>query len=221
MDKREPRQPDACCEEPDLSALEGVVAPEQRNDPRALCALLTHASPRVRIAAAIGLGTLGDRRYANDIAELLHDRCDRVIKEAERALACLWLRCAGCPAARSLLEGVGRAQRGDLDGALDAIDAAIEIRPDYAEAHNQRGIVLSLMDDPRRALEAYAGAIEIEPQHFWALAGAGNCHAALGDADAAIAMHRRALTVHPRFELSLEAMRQLSAGLAEISEAHR
>lgn len=192
-----------------MSALDGVLDRARREDVLALIDLLDGSTSSVRTAALMALVSLSDRRCVPHIARLLHDGSAEIASAAERALGCLWLRDAGCAAARRLREGIACVNNGDLPCALDTFDRLVRDFPEYAEAHNQRGIVLSLQDAHGRALESYQRAYNIESLHFWALAGAGNCYAALGRLDCALECHGRALAVNPRFELSADAMRQL------------
>jgi tetratricopeptide (TPR) repeat protein len=53
----------------------------------------------------------------------------------------------------------------EFNKALAECDAAIEIDPSLAEAHNLRGMILEEMDEPLKAIAAYKDALEIDPEY--------------------------------------------------------
>jgi lipoprotein NlpI len=59
--------------------------------------------------------------------------------------------------------------KGQLDRAVADFDQAIELRPDYAEAFNDRGIVHSTKGNHGRAIEDYDEAIKLKPDYTDAL----------------------------------------------------
>lgn len=52
---------------------------------------------------------------------------------------------------------------GDLEGALSECEAALELSPNSAEAHNLRGLILDLLERPEEAMQAYREAIRLDP----------------------------------------------------------
>jgi tetratricopeptide (TPR) repeat protein len=53
-------------------------------------------------------------------------------------------------------------ERDEYDQALEACDAALELDPDLADAHNVRGVVLETLGNRLDALKAYEQAIRID-----------------------------------------------------------
>jgi serine/threonine protein kinase/predicted TPR repeat methyltransferase len=91
------------------------------------------------------------------------------------------------PAAEAALtEGNQRFQEGDLSGALAALTRAVELAPDFTEAYNNRGVVLSALGDLGAALRDFQRALELNPQHLQAYANRAQAHAAAGDPRAAL-----------------------------------
>ncbi len=52
---------------------------------------------------------------------------------------------------------------GDLEGALSECEAALELSPNSAEAHNLRGLILDLLERPEEAMQAYREAVRLDP----------------------------------------------------------
>ncbi|MBM3202666.1 tetratricopeptide repeat protein, partial [Candidatus Woesearchaeota archaeon] len=61
------------------------------------------------------------------------------------------------------LQGILAARQGSLREALALLDRALLIRPDQAEIHYNRGIVLDGMDRPQDALRSYEEATRLNP----------------------------------------------------------
>lgn len=107
--------------------------------------------------------------------------------------------------------GLCRAMLGDLEGALEALDYAIEIAPMYAEAHANRGIILTETGRHDEAQAAFDESVRLDhrdgtgyPSHMGNEIALG--HARLGDLyvvagqhDEAAVQYRKALQVRPRF----------------------
>ena len=51
------------------------------------------------------------------------------------------------------------------DDALASYDRAIALKPDYAEAYNNRGITLTNKGNITTAIESYNRALEIKPDY--------------------------------------------------------
>ena len=58
--------------------------------------------------------------------------------------------------------------------ALESYDRAIALRPDYAEAFNNRGNALLDLKQPQAALESYDRAIALKPDYAEAFNNRGN-----------------------------------------------
>lgn len=53
----------------------------------------------------------------------------------------------------------------EFDKALAECNAAIEIDPSLADAHNLRGMILEELGEPLKAIAAYKLALEVDPEH--------------------------------------------------------
>jgi tetratricopeptide (TPR) repeat protein len=66
--------------------------------------------------------------------------------------------------------GLARQDLRDFRGATDAYRRAVEIKPDFAEAALNLGIVLQESGDPDAAMQAYAKAYRLRPEMFGSIA---------------------------------------------------
>lgn len=85
----------------------------------------------------------------------------------------------------------------DFDKAIQLLQQAIDIQPDYAEAWNQKATVYFLKQEYEKALIAVAKALEYEPRHFGALAGRGIIRLRQGRSALAIQNIKAAMKFHP------------------------
>jgi Flp pilus assembly protein TadD len=98
------------------------------------------------------------------------------------------------------------AERGEIDNAIEHYERALAIKPDYAQAQNNLGLVLmerGRMDD---ATAHFQKALEIKPDMAEAHCNLGIALAGRGRIDEAIEHYRQALIL---------ATRQNNASLAE------
>ena len=59
----------------------------------------------------------------------------------------------------------------DFNGSLSLLNRVIQLKPEYAEAWNQRATVLFHQQAYEKSLTDIAKALELEPRHFGAMAG--------------------------------------------------
>jgi len=82
-----------------------------------------------------------------------------------------WLK-SGDEKVDELMQLAQRKRRGyDFNGAIEVLDEIIELKPDYAEAWNQRATVYFFQEEYEKSLEDIAKVLELEPRHFGSLAG--------------------------------------------------
>jgi tetratricopeptide (TPR) repeat protein len=58
------------------------------------------------------------------------------------------------------------ARRGDAEGALAALDRAVELRPDEPRGHAARGLALSALGRAAEAVAAFEAAERLDPDYF-------------------------------------------------------
>ena len=91
------------------------------------------------------------------------------------------------------------AQRGDFVVAVELFDRALKLKPDYAEAHANRGNVLRCLARFKEALECYDRAIELNPYFAEAWNNRGVVLRDLRRLEEALASHERAIDVKPDY----------------------
>ncbi len=102
---------------------------------------------------------------------------------------------------------------GRLDKAIARYRKALEIRPDFAEAHYDLGLIFARLDRLDEAITEYRNALEIKPDYAEAHNNLGSILARLGRSDEAITEYRKALEINPHWA---EVQNNLGAALKRI-----
>jgi type IV pilus assembly protein PilF len=68
--------------------------------------------------------------------------------------------------------GAGYYERGQMDVALEELNMAVKIDPNYPQAHNVLGLVYATLGDDRKAEQSFAQALQLAPSdsdvhHNW------------------------------------------------------
>jgi tetratricopeptide (TPR) repeat protein len=103
--------------------------------------------------------------------------------------------------------GVALSHAGRHHDALAAYRRALELRPDYPEAHNNIGLTLTKLGQPETAEAAFRAATAFRPDFAEAFANLGDCLQSLGRLRDAVGAYERALAL-PRSALG-QALRRL------------
>lgn len=139
------------------------------------------------------------RHLRNLYAELANTADDEAARKLAQQIEQVWLTPAS-PTVGVLLERANKAvQDKDLDVALQFLDAAVELAPDYAEAWNRRAYVFYLQNDYGRAVGDLRRVIALDPSHFKALDGLAQIFKDTGNREAALAVFRRLADVYPNW----------------------
>ncbi len=113
--------------------------------------------------------------------------------------------------AHNLLAGA-IGQTGDLDGARDQIEKALQIKPNYAGAHYNLGMIMLYRHDFEKAQEEFNFALQANKLDPMAWNALGVAQVNLGKTDEAIANYRHAIELNPSFA---EAFTDLGAALLQ------
>ncbi|MDC0431557.1 tetratricopeptide repeat protein, partial [Paracoccaceae bacterium] len=90
-------------------------------------------------------------------------------------------------------------EQGSLQKALDYLENAIEICPQFAEAYSLMGLIFLGNDTPEAAIDSYKKAIRINPYYADAYNNWGNALLNQGDANEAIKKYKKAIKLKPYY----------------------
>ena len=126
------------------------------------------------------------------------------------------------------LIGALEAQRKNHQSAIDYLDRALTIKPDYAEAYNNRGTALQELKRLEEALASYDQALRIKPDYAEAYSNRGNALRELKRLDEALANYDQALRIKPNYAEAysnrgnaLRELKRLDEALANYDQALR
>jgi tetratricopeptide (TPR) repeat protein len=78
-------------------------------------------------------------------------------------------------------EGVAAVEKEDYAAALISFQKALEVAPEFPQAHFNMGYVYEKMDEPDKAIPCYEKACELKPDYYDAWVELGNIHSNRGD----------------------------------------
>jgi len=99
--------------------------------------------------------------------------------------------------------GIAYARKGQYDRAIEDLDQAIRINPNYVLALINRGLAYALMGQPDRAIEDLDQAIRINPYRADAFNNRGVAYGGMGQPDRAIEDFDQAIRLHPMYAFAL------------------
>jgi Tfp pilus assembly protein PilF len=98
--------------------------------------------------------------------------------------------------------------------ALDFLDQAITLKPDFAGAWNKRATLHFTMGAYRKSMSDIQQVLSLEPRHFGALAGMAAILGETGRDEAALKAWERYLQIYPSDRQAQEVVTKLSEKLA-------
>lgn len=117
---------------------------------------------------------------------------------------------------------------GQDEQAIQHFEAALKIKPDYAEAHNNLGNILDKLGRPQDAVTHYLEAVRLEPNHAQMRSNLAVTLEALGHREEAVPHYQEALRLDPNaaeFHFNwggaLYGMQRFEEAAAEFREALR
>ncbi len=105
--------------------------------------------------------------------------------------------------------GIGHAQRGELDLALEDLDSALQTMPGMLAAHYNRGNVNLDLGRVDAAIADFTVVIEGAPDFALAWLNRGLAHERAGSIEAARSDVKRALALEPNLEAARRALARL------------
>jgi tetratricopeptide (TPR) repeat protein len=95
--------------------------------------------------------------------------------------------------------GNTRADLGDKHGAIADYNEAIRLKPDYADAYNNRGLAYSNLKEYQKAIADFNEAIRLKPDYADAYRYRGGVHVELKEYQQAIADYNQAISIKPDY----------------------
>lgn len=160
---------------------------------------------------ALAEGTADPRRAELDrlFAALKTAAGEQEAAAVEAKIRQAWLQ-SGSPAVLLLLNrGASDLEQGDTEGALDTLDDALVLAPDYAEAWLTRALAKFHAGDTQGAIRDLQATLRREPRHFVALQTLSRIAEAQQDWKGALAAWEKALELDPRMPDGQERLKLL------------
>ena len=178
--------------------------------------LLVSSQDTARRAAALSLGLVGTMKSNAPLAAALRDPDTLVRKFAADSLWEVWFRGGTTEQNSQLREATALGDAAQITAALDEL---IREAPDFAEAYNQRAVVLFRRGDYARSVHDCEAALRLNPYHFGAASGMGQCFLRMNKPRAALRAFQQAIEINPDLVNLQETIRGLEAALGGASEA--
>jgi len=177
--------------------------------PHEVKTLLTCNHADARKVAALAIGLVGKDDALEPLSKVLHDGDRMVVEMAEHAMWQIWFR-GGTEAANAhLARGAEALNRHDIEEALQHLEKAIKLSPDFWEAYNQRAIAHYLAERFPESIDDCHRVIRAMPLHFGAWAGLGHSYLALGNVSEALKAYEKAIEINPHLECIDELVQEL------------
>jgi len=157
--------------------------------------LLSSDDPQTRQAAALALGSQGTMASSTLLSGVLKNDPDEGVRIwVVDSLWEIWFRGNSVDEGRGLRIAMGLPESIQQ---LPALDDLIEQYPDFAEAYNQRAILLYRRGQHAKAVADCERALRLNPVHFGAASGLGQCYLRMNKPHAALRAFAHALDLNP------------------------
>lgn len=173
-------------------------------------------NPKAREASVFALGLLGSWNCNAQLASMLKDEEGGVRRVAVEALWRVWFRGKLPQDAAFLRAALAQPCRGKV---LEALSRLIRLRPDFAEAWNQRAIIHFQNRDFAASARDCARVVGLNPSHFGAQAGLAQCLMRMGRGSAALKAFRKAQRLNPHMDGVSSTIRLLEKALGDDNAA--
>lgn len=187
----------------------------ERYTPTTLTALLNRGNVEQRRAAAMGLGTLGDRHCVDSLGRALSDSDRGVRLVSDDSFRAVLVRDAAPLHHQQLLRVMHLNDGGEYAAALSPALILIDQAPLYAEAHHQLAICWHGLEDFERAEIAYQACLWHCRFHYLAWQSLAKVRMLLGNPEKAVAALDRCLDINPDLETARMQRRMIRRRLRQ------
>ena len=115
--------------------------------------------------------------------------------------------------------GYTKSELGQYESAIADYDMAIQLRPDYAIAYNDRGVVKGKLGEYKAAIEDYDEAIRLKTDYAMAYYNRGSVKFALEQYDDAITDYDEAIRLNPDYAMAYYNRGSAKTNIGRVSEA--
>ncbi|OCW59352.1 hypothetical protein [Hoeflea olei] len=144
-------------------------------------------------------------------SELKHERDEEKAKRIASRIWAKW-RDSGSATVNLLMQWANTAINDQKNGlALDLLDQAIVLEPDFAEGWNRRATLHFMMGDHAKSMADINRVLALEPRHFGAIAGMAAILSASGNDELELRAWEQVLEVYP-------SNRQAQAKVGELAD---
>ena len=106
-----------------------------------------------------------------------------------------------------------------FDASIKMFETAVSLKPDYAEAHFNLGVVLKVSGRPNLAVESYKKAIELLPNYLGAHNNLGNALKQIGKLEEAVISYQNAIAIKPDYAEAYNNLGITFMSLERLDEA--
>jgi tetratricopeptide (TPR) repeat protein len=179
--------------------------------------LTGHDNCKVRRAAVLAIGFVGDYSENHTLGKALldDDRTTRIL--AENAIRSVWTRAGGEDERQQLKVIINLNTGKQHEEAIELATEMIRKAPWFAEAWHQRAVGQFKLSNFSEAIRDCHQTLEINPYHFTAAAGMGKAYLRLDNHVSALQSFRRALRLNP----NLDGIRAQVVRLAKMVEDNK
>jgi tetratricopeptide (TPR) repeat protein len=148
------------------------------------------------------------------LSELKRERDPQAARVIANATMATWSE-SNSPTVDLLMQWSAKAAAEKRNAAaLDFIDQAITLKPDFVGAWNQRATLHFTMGNYKKSVSDIERVLALEPRHFGALAGLAGILTERGSKEAAMRAWERYLDIYPADREAQEIVAKLSEELA-------
>jgi tetratricopeptide (TPR) repeat protein len=120
-----------------------------------------------------------------------------VAKQVGREIWAIWQQAPNDTAVQIMRNARSALDNRDFNSAIRFLDQLVTFAPEFAEAWNQRAIVLYFAEDYSGSLRDIEQTLALEPRHFGAMAGRGQVYLQLNELEFALQAFESALDLNP------------------------
>ena len=106
-----------------------------------------------------------------------------------------------------------------FDASIQMFETALSLKPDYAEAHFNLGVILRVSGRPNLAVESYKKAIALLPNYLGAHNNLGNALKQIGRLEEAVISYQNAIAIKPDYAEAHNNIGIVLKDLGRLSES--